>query len=711
MLPTLNDMKTTLKFSILIVFLILGSFASTYGQVQLISPNGGENWKNNTTETVIWSNQEGFGEFVLEFSPNNGAVWYDLQYIYGSPGLNELEIFVNFQLSDQAKIKIRNYASTVFDESDSTFSVSNFPYVINPPSPGQIYYQNSGIFVNWYSDNNNPVNIDFSSDNGISWSRVGSGITSAPYTFNAPEVNSAECKVMLSDAGNPEFYYYSAVFSVLPLPEITVVSPNGGEVWNYGQYYTVSWSGSGLGSYVSIEYSSNGGVSWQSYWYGESSPTGGSYQIQAPSMGTENARIKISNPYMVGISDISDDSFTVVVPPFVINSPTAGNTYYAGQPMAISWFPFDTTNVDIGFSTDNGITFETLASNIPSAQSYIEVNTPSVVSENCIVRIAEVDNPLNFALSDVIALSEPPLLTILSPDGGEIWDNDSTYTIQWAYTGVVPANSYLNIDFSSDNGNNWENIAFLYYYENENSFSWTTPQQTSDSCLIRITDYYYPFITDESQSVFSIKDIPSPNICMVSVDSVSGKNIIIWNRVESELISEYVILKEGNEANVYQEIGSVAANGFASFVDNESNPREKATRYKLSFRDSYANLYGTGSIHQTIHLSISQGVGNTWNLSWNPYLGFPVSSYTIYRGSNPAEMQMLTTVSGNFTSFTDLNAQAGYVYYMIEVINPGGSCNPDGFKSTDYSRSASNIATNNILGIDDKLQITNLTVY
>jgi hypothetical protein len=704
-------MKSKLPLTILSFFLFAGSFLSTFGQVQVISPNGGENWLNGTQSTVLWTNEVGFGEFILEYSPNNGVTWYDHQYLYGYPGLNELEILVNFQTSDQAKIRIINFPRTIFDESDSTFTVSNLPYVINPPSTGQVYYQNTEIFVNWYSDNNNPVNIDFSSDNGQTWTLVGSGIAAPPFTFSAPEVNSTECMVRLSDVNDPSYNYSSGVFTVIPPPEITVVSPNGGEIWNFGEYQTVSWSGSNLNSYVSIELSTNGGITWQSFWYGISTATGGSYEIYVPSLETENARIRISDPYNFGTSDVSDAVFTIVVPPFVFSSPLAGNMYYTGQPLTISWFPYDTTNVNIEISTDNGLTFETLATNIPSTQSYIEVTSPSAASENCVVRIVDVENPLNFALSGIFALNEPPVLAILSPAGGELWDNDSTYSIRWTYTGEVPEVTYLTIDFSSDNGNNWENIAFLYYYENENSFNWTTPVETSDSCLIRISDFVYPFITSGSQSVFSIRDIPSPDICMVSVDSVSGKNVIVWNKVESDLISEYVILKEGNEADIYQEIGSVGADQTTTFTDNTSNPREKATRYKLSFRDSNGNLYGTGSMHQTIHLSISQGVGNSWNLGWNPYLGFPVSSYNIYRGSNPAEMLLLGTVSGNFTSYTDLNAQPGFVYYMIEVINPGGSCNPDGLKSGDYSSSTSNIATNNTLGIQDMTPSAGLTVY
>lgn len=36
-----------------------------------------------------------------------------------------------------------------------------------------------------------------------------------------------------------------------------------------------------------------------------------------------------------------------------------------------------------------------------------------------------------------------------------------------------------------------------------------------------------------------------------------------------------------------------------------------------------------------MHLTINQGMGNTWNLIWQPYQGFVVSSYNIYRGTTP----------------------------------------------------------------------------
>gem|GEM_PF-6395672 len=68
-------------------------------------------------------------------------------------------------------------------------------------------------------------------------------------------------------------------------------------------------------------------------------------------------------------------------------------------------------------------------------------------------------------------------------------------------------------------------------------------------------------------------------------------------------------------------------------------------------------------------------MGNTWNLIWEPYQGFVVSSYNIYRGTTPNQLQLIGTISGVNTQFTDLTPSAGYLYYQVEVVAPY-ACNP-----------------------------------
>ena len=704
-------MKTIILRKFILSFaLIIGMLSSANSQVQLLTPNGGENWVNGYPVSISWNNPGQLYYFTIEYSGDNGLNWFILTYIEGVPGFNQTGFITsNFNVTDQALIRISDYFNPFdFDVSDATFSVSNPAFSFYSPYSGQVFYQGSDVLVQWYSSVSNPVSVELSADNGLSWTLLASGITSSSYTFAAPEINSDSCLIKLSASNDPSISTVSLHFSIRSLPQITVVSPNGGEIWNYGENNSISWSGSNISYYVIIDYSTDGGFSWQNLGYSESSPTGGTAQLQMPIINTTSARIKISDPAFFAASDISDADFSFVVPPFFLYG--VGSQFYTGQPFDITWNTFEPTEADVEISLDNGLTFQTIVENIPSNQTSVTVTAPLIATETGILKLVDSNDPSSYTLSEVFRIVEAPVITMINPVGGELWDIDSTYTVSWTFSGEVPDWSYFSVDYSTDNGQIWNNIGVYYYYlEQQNSIQWITPVVESDSCLIRVSDYFLPYINATSPSVFKLIDIPDLQICAVSVDSISGKNIVIWNKVESELVSEYVILKETNAANVYEEAGSIPANALSTFIDLSSNPREKATRYKLTFRDSDGNIYGSGLVHQTIHLSINQGVGSSWNLNWSPYLGFPVTSYNIYRGNDRGNMELINTVSGNFTSYTDFNAQPGFIYYMIEVINPN-NCNPEGLKS-GYGSSTSNIATNKTTSTDENIFTANLNVY
>lgn len=701
-------MKNILR-TLLLLVISISLNNSLFSQIQVISPNGGETWVDGTPALISFNNSGPEDYFIISFSDDNGATWIELDYTYGYQGLNELYSYGSFQATSEAKIRVANYSvPAINDESDLPFTVVIPAYYIYSPMPGDIYYQGSEIYVQWYSENTNPVNIEFSSDNGTTWSSIGTGVTNYYFSFFAPEVVSDQCVIRLSDASDPLVNVTSGAFSIITPPSITVVTPNGGEVWSYGQDYTVTWTGENLDYYVVVEFSPDGGTSWQQLTYAETSATGGTAQVPAPMYPTTNAKIRVSDYYYQNANDVSDASFTVNSPAYMVYSPYANSAFYTTDQIIVQWTSFLSLNTDIQLSVDGGVTFQTVASNLPSYQQYAYIDAPDSPTENCVLKVVANGNPDFFGLSESFRIVPLPELTLTFPAGGEILDNDSTYNITWNLSGELLYYVSGIIEISQDNGNTWQNVGWIYDMQMQTSFEWKTPLQTSDQCLLRIYDYYNSSVMAVSSSTFAIKDFPTLDICMVSVDSISGKNIIIWNKSQSELINEYVVLKETNEANVYAEVGSVTANAVSMITDENSNPTEKATRYKLTFRDQFGNQYAESSLHQTIHLSINKGVGNTWNLYWNPYLGFEVSSYNIYRGTSPDGLQMIGTVSGNFTSYSDLNAGSEFVYYMVEVLNPN-NCNPE--RSGSYSSSRSNIATNNSVGLFEKNSLANLTVY
>jgi hypothetical protein len=195
---------------------------------------------------------------------------------------------------------------------------------------------------------------------------------------------------------------------------------------------------------------------------------------------------------------------------------------------------------------------------------------------------------------------------------------------------------------------------------------------------------------------------------MVTVDSLTGNNLIIWEKPDTDLISDFLVYKESDQANVYIIIDTVNYNDVPMVMDYGSNPAMQPYRYKVGYLDIENRVFPAGDYHQTIHLTISQGVGGNWNLIWTPYIGFDYSSYNILRKSESGIYEQIATISASFNSFTDFNAPLGEVAYMVKIEHPSG-CSA-GLRDADYTAVYSNEASVTAVSVSDKQEV-NFNIY
>jgi hypothetical protein len=182
-----------------------------------------------------------------------------------------------------------------------------------------------------------------------------------------------------------------------------------------------------------------------------------------------------------------------------------------------------------------------------------------------------------------------------------------------------------------------------------------------------------------------------PELCLVSVDA-DNKNVLVWTQPVGSAIQDYLIFRESLiQTDFYDLIGSVASSAESVYTDVASNALVQSNKYKIAARDNCGFVTNQSIPHKTMHLSINKGQGNSWNLIWEPYDGFKVSSYKIYRGSSPDNLSLIGSTAGGANSFSDINANEGDVYYQIEVLAPS-PCNA--LKSTAFTSTRSNIASN-----------------
>ena len=199
-------------------------------------------------------------------------------------------------------------------------------------------------------------------------------------------------------------------------------------------------------------------------------------------------------------------------------------------------------------------------------------------------------------------------------------------------------------------------------------------------------------------TVVNLGALPADSICLVTVDDSINKNLIVFEKHTLGPIAYYKVYKETFVANVYDSIGIVHPDSAGFFWDTLSNPAVKADRYKISIVDSCGFESVLSPEHKTMHLSINQGTGISWNLLWSAYTGFSVPTYRIWRGPNLASLTLIDSVPGTSVSYTDQTPPPGGLYYMVEVIAPK-TCYPylNTKAATSYNSSRSNQADNGLI--------------
>jgi hypothetical protein len=189
----------------------------------------------------------------------------------------------------------------------------------------------------------------------------------------------------------------------------------------------------------------------------------------------------------------------------------------------------------------------------------------------------------------------------------------------------------------------------------------------------------------------------SPEICYVSVDSSSGKNIVVVKQMGNLLTSKFIIYKESS-ANIYSPLDTIN-NNVLEYLDVSSNPMSQSYRYKVSVLDTCGNESSKSNFHNTIHLTMNLGINGEINLLWNAYEGYQPSNYLIFRSINNGSMNQVGILSGTNLTYTDLTPPSGILNYQVRAIAP--NCNIIPFAKNSTSMLVSNVINHSTTAVNE----------
>ena len=199
----------------------------------------------------------------------------------------------------------------------------------------------------------------------------------------------------------------------------------------------------------------------------------------------------------------------------------------------------------------------------------------------------------------------------------------------------------------------------------------------------------------------------APQICMVTVDTSTGDNLVIWEKKTTAPIASYNVYRESIVAGEYDAIGNVPASDLSLYSDTGAIPAVQAYIYKVTAitAEGFESDIDLCRPHKTIHLLTSLNTEyKTAQLDWDQYYGFDYGTFHIFRSGTQSGFGIIHAMASSTTTWLDLGASSGEEYFYRVAVEKPGSCYPTGNGKAGtgpYSHSLSNMD-------DNKLKTTGL---
>ena len=183
-----------------------------------------------------------------------------------------------------------------------------------------------------------------------------------------------------------------------------------------------------------------------------------------------------------------------------ITSPNTPVVWQGNTIQNITWTGVGFSNVYIELTTNNGSTWTHIATQSLTSGTYSWTVTPVQGGSNqCRIRLSDVINPAVFSVS-AVPFTIPPPIIVAFPNGNETFQNGQIYPIRWSSD---PSVNTVLIEYSTDNGNAWTQIA-TNVQARQQFYPWTVPSVSSLTMLVRITNTANTIIRDQSDAVFTV---------------------------------------------------------------------------------------------------------------------------------------------------------------------------------------------------------------
>jgi hypothetical protein len=489
-------------------------FEIVHCRLELLSPNGGENWPRGSAQTITWTSSN-CGEFVDIYvicgdyedeeaialtTPNDGS----FEWTADIPCTDPCSAWIYIAGDDDA-----------VDGSDHHFCVCPpCQLAVTSPNGGEAWKEGTQHEIRWTStDCSATVKIELLRTGTFCRTITDSTPDDGSYVWNFENCGppsdytirvTSPCGIQ--DASDGAF--------TIPECSLAVTSPDGGERWEPASPQTITWTSSTCGDQVKIDLLMNGSVCRT---IAASAPNTGSF------VWTAEACNQIGCGHKIRVTDLetskSDESAsTFCICPVcapTVTQPDGGESWEEGTVQEIHWEPGTGCDVTVKIELImNGVVCGTIASATPNDGSATwTAQRCGSSTDGYKVRVTGLYCQQSDESGQAFQILPPPCgLTLTSPNGGESWTLGTSHEITWDRTGDCGGDVRLDLIHAGS-----ACLQIAASTPNDGSYTWTASQCGSlgSDYSIRVTELPNG-AADASDAVFSIP------VCAIAVTAPAG---------------------------------------------------------------------------------------------------------------------------------------------------------------------------------------------
>jgi len=500
------------------------------GDLMLKSPDGNEVWYANDTQSITWDVNGTVGDINITLRVGSGIYIINDSFASGGSGQGQSGIYPSWKIFDNisssnCRVNITSdNASAIGDESNNTFSIRPKLNITFPGSGDNLYVKDN-YQINWTAIGTNVTKVDIRYFNGsdgtynytiAGFINVADGnVAWNDTTYNITDV--ARIRIIDNSTGSPSATTYGMSDPFSLIGKIYIDAPVGaGNYEIQNNELVIQWNATGLDEICYINYSLDGGSSWnpiKSLTISSDGPGTTYWNVSMPHATSTTGKVKIYSSLKPTLIAAETGNFSLIER-LNLTGPineTGGVVIPCGATVAINWTTISTTalpNITLWYDNTSGWAQIGSGNISNNGSGTYDWSVPTDVKQTGYkIKIENPNDSNNYKESGTFVVR--PNITVTNPTGSPSWDAGTGYDINWTYEGPL---SFVDIEYSSDGGGEYNTTIVENYTAgsaDSGGYNWTIPSSITLSTTARVQIYdnntTFSGYTFENDANFTVK--------------------------------------------------------------------------------------------------------------------------------------------------------------------------------------------------------------